>query len=347
MKLLIITQVIDSEHPILGFFHRWVEEFAKHYEQVHVICLQVGKHSFPTNVTVHSLGKEKGEGRLIYICRFYLLIFKLRHEYDHVFVHMNQIYVVLGGLLWRTLGKKNGLWYVHRQITLSLRVACLFATKVFTSSPESFRIKTKKAVYLGHGIDIERFKNTSRRIRQKNEFNVVHIGRITKIKNLDVLVEAARFLKTDSNVRFHLYGPANTDAERDYKEYLVELITKYKVNKFFVFHEPVRNDLLSDVFSQTDVTVNLTPTGGMDKAVIESMAAGVPLLVSNEAFMSTLKKDWTLLHVPFRDHQSLVSRLNDLQGLSDSDYSDIQDRLKYYSMDFSVSTLIKNISQLL
>ena len=59
MKLLIVTQAIDSEHPILGFFHRWVEEFAKHCEHVHVICLQAGKHSLPANVTVHSLGKER------------------------------------------------------------------------------------------------------------------------------------------------------------------------------------------------------------------------------------------------------------------------------------------------
>ncbi|MCD5381655.1 MAG: hypothetical protein LR008_03730, partial [Candidatus Pacebacteria bacterium] len=106
MKLLIITQVLDTEHPILGFFHRWVEEFAKHCEQVHVICLQEGRHDLPDNVTVHSLGKEshqtggatlkrtEGTGKVVprvlsrlitkltYILRFYKLIWQLRHEYD-------------------------------------------------------------------------------------------------------------------------------------------------------------------------------------------------------------------------------------------------------------------------
>ena len=96
MKLLIITQVIDKNHPVLGFFHRWVEEFAVHCEHVHVICLQKGVFDLPVNVTVHSLGKEDGVSRATYLLRFYKNIWQLRHEYDSVFVHMNQLYVLLG-----------------------------------------------------------------------------------------------------------------------------------------------------------------------------------------------------------------------------------------------------------
>ena len=59
MKLLIITQKVDINDPVLGFFHRWLEEFAKHYEFVTVICLEKGEHRLPENVKVLSLGKEK------------------------------------------------------------------------------------------------------------------------------------------------------------------------------------------------------------------------------------------------------------------------------------------------
>ena len=58
MKLLIITQTVDINDQILGFFHRWVEEFAKHCEQITVICLEKGIHDLPQNVRVFSLGKE-------------------------------------------------------------------------------------------------------------------------------------------------------------------------------------------------------------------------------------------------------------------------------------------------
>lgn len=49
MKLLIVTQALDQAHPILGFFHRWIEEFAKHFEHIHVIALQYGKSDLPYN----------------------------------------------------------------------------------------------------------------------------------------------------------------------------------------------------------------------------------------------------------------------------------------------------------
>lgn len=121
-----MTQVVDLEHPVLGFFHRWIIEFAKHCEHVHVICLQEGKHDLPANVSVHSLGKEMGKGRLVYLYRFYRLIWSLRREYDKVFVHMNQIYVILGAPVWKLLGKRVGLWYVHKQVSVSLRLAVFF-----------------------------------------------------------------------------------------------------------------------------------------------------------------------------------------------------------------------------
>ena len=59
MKLLILTQKVDKNDPILGFFHRWVEEFARHCEQVTVIALGVGEYDLPQNVRVFSLGKEQ------------------------------------------------------------------------------------------------------------------------------------------------------------------------------------------------------------------------------------------------------------------------------------------------
>ena len=32
MKLLIVTQAVDTEDPVLGFFVRWIEELGKHVE---------------------------------------------------------------------------------------------------------------------------------------------------------------------------------------------------------------------------------------------------------------------------------------------------------------------------
>ena len=71
MKLLILTQKVDKNDDVLGFFHGWILEFAKNYEKVTVICLYEGKHDLPENVKVLSLGKERGVSKLKYILNFY------------------------------------------------------------------------------------------------------------------------------------------------------------------------------------------------------------------------------------------------------------------------------------
>src|SRR3989344_3255575 len=131
MRLLIVTQKVDRNDPILGFFHRWIEEFAKHCEQVTVIALGVGEYHLPQNIRVFSLGKEeqlrkrtdlKNSKRSVpveqlrkikYIVHFYRLIWRERKNYDAVFVHMNQEYVLLGALLWKLLRKKITMWRNH------------------------------------------------------------------------------------------------------------------------------------------------------------------------------------------------------------------------------------------
>ena len=144
LRLLITTQAVDLDDPVLGFFHRWVEELARHCEHISVICLKEGRHSLPANVTVYSLGKsaqgrpasgwERFWLRIHYTFRFYRYIWSLRRDYDAVFVHMNPEYIVLGGVFWRLLGKRIGLWYVHKSVTLRLRIAVFFAHAAFTAS---------------------------------------------------------------------------------------------------------------------------------------------------------------------------------------------------------------------
>ena len=117
MKLLIVTQKVNKNDPILGFFYNWIIKFSEEFESVVVICLEEGDEvaDLPHNVKVLSLGKESGKSRIKYLIRFYKYIWSERGNYDVVFVHMNQIYVVLGGVLWHLLSKKIALWYTHKE----------------------------------------------------------------------------------------------------------------------------------------------------------------------------------------------------------------------------------------
>ncbi len=50
MKLLIVTQAVDTGDPALGFFIHWVEEFAARVESVELTCLKEGgRDALPAN----------------------------------------------------------------------------------------------------------------------------------------------------------------------------------------------------------------------------------------------------------------------------------------------------------
>jgi len=182
MRLLVITQKVDREDPILGFFHGWIEEFSKLFKVVVVICLSKGKYELPGNVAVLSLGKEKWRSKLKYA--FLLFYFSLRYfnRYDAIFVHMNEEYIVLAGWLWRIMGKKLYMWRNHPMGNMMTDIASIFCNKVFCTSKHSYVTKFKKTILMPVGIDLTNFKINDSEPRASN--SILFLGRVAKIKEL-------------------------------------------------------------------------------------------------------------------------------------------------------------------
>ena len=298
MKLLILTQKIDVNDDLLGFFHAWAAEFAKHCAKLTIIALGAGEYDLPENVNVLSLGKESIKNRqsaignrqfikrIKYLIRFYRYIIVERKNYDAVLVHMNAEYIILGGLIWRLLSKKIGLWYVHKRVDWKLRLAAKLADVIFTASPGSFRLASNKLKIIGHGIDQSKF-NFAPGIKSGNDFKIIYVGRISAIKNQRLFIEAADILinqKGIKNVRFDLVGEAVYQEDAAYKEALVQKIAKDRLQDQIKFIGSVPHKDIAAIYQAADLSVNLCPTGGMDKAALESMAAGLPVIVLNKTF---------------------------------------------------------------
>lgn len=288
MKLLIIAQVIDKHHPILGFFHGWILEFSKNCEQVHVICLQKGTYDLPANVTVHSLGKEEEKGKLSYVINFYRLIWQLRHNYDNVFVHMNQIYVILGAPVWRLLGKQVGLWYAHGAVSRSLKLAVLLTNLVFTSTKEGLRIETNKRVIVGQGIDVDKFKLPVSK-EPSDVLRLVTVGRIAQSKNIETLLKACSILKQQNiEFEFKIVGSPITRDEEGYETSLIKLVESLGITDQVMWVGAVSNHDLPELLQQSDIFIHDGSTNSLDKALLEAVLCGCIVISSNEAYVSLL-----------------------------------------------------------
>lgn len=284
MRLLIITQTLDRNDPILGFFHRWVEEFAHQCEWVHVVALNVGTYSLPENVTVHALGKSEGKGRLTQLARLWRISFKERAHYDAVFAHMNPEYVLYAGWLWRLLGKKVGLWYTHGSVSWRLRLAARMAHVLLTASPESFRIESPKRHIVGHGIDTQAL---TLRTRDPDDevFRILSISRITPSKRLEEMIEAVDALSSESPVMLHIIGGPATPEDAEYVERVTMLA---RASARVSWEGGVPHEEIGVWLGTADLFINLSTTNSIDKAVLEAMTRGVPVITSNVAFRDLL-----------------------------------------------------------
>jgi glycosyltransferase involved in cell wall biosynthesis len=365
MKLLIITQKVDKNDPVLGFFHNWLSKLASKFESITVICLQAGIYDLPSNVKVFSLGKEnilntqyknnafqknyrvRNFYKLTFVFKFFRYIWHFRSEYDAVFVHMNPEYIVLGGLFWKMTKKKIVLWYTHRQRNLKLRIAEYFADMVLTSSKFSFTLSSHKVRVVGHGIDVDMFTSIGKK-ENINQQTLLHIGRITRIKNCHILIEALKILNSELGQSFDLKFIGDTIYQKDkvYKQYLVNLIEKYDLSRAVRFEGAVVPEVLPSFYSGAFATVNLAPSGGVDKSVLESFIAGTPCFVSNLAFEEVLLEYRNIFMFKENDSVDLARKILNYKNSSLENKSMITNNLKTkIAAEFSLSAIADKISE--
>ena len=307
MKLLVVTQTIDKNDPALGFFHQWIEEFSKKFESITVIALNVGEHSLPQNVTVHSLGKSEGKGRITRGVRFWKLLFSLRAKYDVVFCHMNPEYMIAGGLLWRLLGKKTALWYMHGVVSPRLHLAVFLADRVLTGSKESCRIESNKVQVLGHGIDVDVFSPGE--VAQE-PLSLISVGRLSPSKRVETFLSVCEMLSQKGiTYRARVIGGPATKGDEVYAETL-----RVRAEKLpsVLFLGPVPHHELPDFFRDSHLCISASTTGSLDKVMLEAMASGVIPITSNRAFERALSSQGLYVSAgPEEFFDILVSLWND------------------------------------
>lgn len=313
MRLLIVTQVLDEEHPVLGFFCRWVNRFAEDYEQITVICLQKGSAALAQNVRVHSLGKEQGRvSPGIYVFRFLKLLFSIDREYDRVLVHMNPEYFLIAGWWWRLRGRFSALWYVHHHAGLRLRIAELFANRFFYTSPFGAAARSKKSVRMPAGIDTTIFFPQP---VKKVPHSVYFQGRVTSAKRVHILLGAVERLVVEGlPVRATIVGPHDPPYVAELTKRFEKLIDSGAVTLL----GSVPNTKTPELFSMHWVSVNLTAAGNYDKAVNESIACGTPAIVASPAFATVLDERW-IIGEPNEERLAVV--LKDMLTLPEAEYT--------------------------
>jgi glycosyltransferase involved in cell wall biosynthesis len=326
MKLLIVTQTLDSKHSVLGFFVRWVLEFSKQCEQVTVFCLDKGEDVFPSNVEVVPISRT-WHGLKIWplILAYRVLVY--RKKYTHVFAHMNPEYIISAGIIWRLLGKKISLWYAHGTVSLRLKIATAFCHRVFSSTHEGFRYPTRKLHIVGQGMDLNLYQGVNLERGLRTPISLASIGRISSSKRLELLLETVVILKSRHiDVVCTIIGGPLTDVDKKYLETLEGYIRERGLADNVIWKGALPLTEAITILKETDVFVHFGNTGSLDKAVLDAMACGVIPLSANEAVKNVLQDiDQNLLVLA--DSQDAAAKVEYLVGQTQQDITVLRTKM--------------------
>lgn len=283
----------------------------------------------PENVKVLSLGKEtqlrersglKNFKRPVleeqlqkfkYLWNFYRHIWRERKNYDTVFVHMNQEYVILGWKFWKLWRKKIWLWRNHPKGSFLTSFAVFVSNRVFCTSKFSYTARFKKTEIMPVGVDTELFSYGEDDLRQEN--SILFLGRISVIKRPEVFIRACGQLASEGmDFKADMVGdPAK--GNEGYYEDLKSFTDKMGLNERVTFRVGVENRETRALYRRSDVYVNLTPSGSFDKTIIEAMACGCLTLTCNKNLSGEVDP---MLVMPEDDIGQLGERIKNIFELS-------------------------------
>jgi len=293
MRLLIITQKIDKDDDVLGFFHRWVFKIAPLVNELHVIANSVGSFDLPKNVKVYSLGKEKRYPRLYRYLIFYKHILSILPNVDGIFIHMCPEYVLALNPINIFFRKPIMMWYAHIKVGKIAEKALKKVKFILSPSRDSFAFKTSKVITTGHGIDVEFFSPSARVNEEKDTFEILSFSRISHVKSIETLIEATSILVHKYNIKnihVKIIGAPARFEDHKYLADLKEKTEKLDVKNYITWEGSIPNTEAPRFYRMADIFVRMQKGGGFGKTELEAMASGTPAVLCTPVYKSLLSE---------------------------------------------------------
>lgn len=166
-------------------------------------------------------------------------------------------------------------WYVRLLDKMTYRFRKSIIIVVAKGAMEEYfsflNIKPYKAYTLHTFVDINRFNTTASKPKFPSAvFKLISVGALRKQKNYEYLVTAMAKL-TDVTVELHIYGVGElqTDLQNKINETGANIVLKGEVNN------------INEILPQYDLYVMSSTYEGFSLSVLEAMAMGMPLLLSD------------------------------------------------------------------
>lgn len=293
MRVLLVNFAMDRRSPVLAWQARIALELARRCERVVVLTERLGEHEPHQRLAVHAVPRWLSRPPLRWLrLRWGVALPVARwcreQAIDVCFVHMAASWTYRLWPALRPAGVPIVLWYAHGTVTARLRLAHAAADRVVTSSPEGFRLPSRKLAVIGQAIDTELF-TLQEPLGARDE--VVYVGRITPRKRVDLVLEsfaAACALAPEAPLRLRLVGPTLSRADRAHERALRARTRALGIASRVEWVGALPVAETAALYRRAFVHLSLSETGSMDKTVLEALACGCPVVTTNPALRGLL-----------------------------------------------------------
>ena len=322
MRLIMVTQRVGVTDPILAFIPNWIRSLARRVEHLWIVTPRAEQLALPRNVTVCEVGRDyTADETILHALRsFHDVMWRITQKgtINGIFTHMLPKYAIISAPYARWRDIPLVMWYTHKSVSWQLRLAGALVDRIVTASPETCRLNSPKVRPIGHGIDTSVFQppreGTERCHRRPT---VLTVGRVSPIKHLEVLIEAAHILVHRSgheDLRVVIAGGPPNQNQAWYMDSLRQLTDKHLLDEQITFAGKVPYKQIVSRYRRSDVFVSASKSG-VDKVVLEAMACATPVVVSDPVFQPMLKGHEDLLLYPPGDADALADRLEALLAM--------------------------------
>lgn len=291
-----------------------------------------------------------------------LLLIHKRHSFDIIHCHGLGLTGALGGLMGKVLekktivkvvtvgelsgnilGKKKKNPYLVKLRNYFLKMADYMVCPANEILDEmiSYNIPIKKMARITNGIDIDRFsprpeKRKNKKYLLPNKIHATYCGNFRYLKGVDLLIEIwPTLLKDFPRLHLNLLGD-DTEFKDSNRKKLETLVERFGIGNNVTFHGDVFNP--EDYLNESDLFVFPGRIEGLAIAVLEAMACGLPIVVSQVGDGKPILEDQiTALLFPVDDKDKCIEAIRKV--LLDPVFAESLGRkarehvVKYYSLD--------------
>ena len=290
-------------YPVIGGLERWTQNIAEgltNKAKVFVVTGKVKNESQKeilnqvniARTSLFSLGNLSYSSLIYILTALPFIFFKSLSIIKKEKVNVIHSQGFLSGLLGYLLSKLTNTPYIVtvqkleqsksflRKLVYNNAKVCIAASNKIKEYFEG--IDCKNIVVIPNGIDLKRFQNLERETNRKklglkNEFAIITVARLEKVKGLKYLIESINVLRNKYQLSVTGYKLLIVGDGRE-RENLKSLARKLNIEDRVQFLGQIPNEKVSEYLSASDCFVLPSLKEGFGIVILEAMAASIPVI---------------------------------------------------------------------